>query len=335
MFPRLLLPAFFIGLAVASPWLVQDWLNGRTGEGESRVYEALSTFPERLRSKFDSTVSLASISDMTPPSLPEPSEQTGSSLPPYPVASKTKRLLQGLVPTSLLSSIGTDKLPSGAIEIPPSVRADAITERTRKRLEGELARLGFEHGEPIFIRIFKEEEELELWMRKKGESNFTLFKIYRIRHWSGQLGPKVANGDGQGPEGFYFAALSHFRPETRHHLGIDLGFPNEFDRYHGRTGSDIMIHGGDSSAGSFALDEVDMEEVYSLAAGAIGGGQEIFRVNAFPFRMTDKRMEQEWKRQPEWIDFWANLKEGYDFFENVNRPPDVKVRAGDYAFVIR
>ncbi len=331
MFPRLLFPAFLIGLAVASPWLVQDWLNGRTGGGASPIYDAVSSFPERLRSKFESPVSLSSISEMAPP---EPSEQTGSSLPPYPVASKTKRLLQGLVPTSLLSSIGTETVSSRRFEIPASVRAQAITDRTRVRLEGDLSRLGFEFGEPIFVRVFKEEEELELWMRKKGESHYTLFKIYRIGHWSGQLGPKLVDGDGQGPEGFYHAGLSQFRPETRHHLGIDIGYPNEFDRYHGRTGSDIMIHGGDSSAGSFALSEADMEELYSLAVGAIGSGQEFFRVNVFPFRMTDKRMEQEWKRQPKWIDFWSNLKEGYDFFENVNRPPDVRVLAGDYAYSI-
>ena len=86
--------------------------------------------------------------------------------------------------------------------------------------------------------------------------------------------------------------------------------------------------------GSFALDREDMEEVYVLAAAALKNGQRFFRVNSFPFRMTDKRMEQEWKRQSRWIDFWSNLKEGYDFFENVNVPPDVRQGGGGYAFML-
>jgi murein L,D-transpeptidase YafK len=75
-----------------------------------------------------------------------------------------------------------------------------------------------------------------------------------------------------------------------------------------------------------------MSEIYTLAQAAMDDGQRFFRVNVFPFRMTDKRMELEWRRQPQWISFWQNLKEGYDFFENVNYPPDVAVQAGRYAF---
>ena len=93
-----------------------------------------------------------------------------------------------------------------------------------------------------------------------------------------------------------------------------------------------MIHGGKNDTGAFVLSPGDMNEVYALSDAALQSGQRLFRVNVFPFRMTDKRMEQEWKKQPEWIDFWVNLKEGYDFFENANFPPDVSVNAGEYAF---
>lgn len=329
MFPRLLFPAFFVGLAVVSPWLVQDWLNGRTGEGESRVYSAVVSFPDRLRAKFDSTLSLPSLSEMAPKT-----ESTGLSLPPYPVASRTKKLLQGLIPSSMLATSGMGGSLEDTFDVPTSVRVDAIAAGVRKGIAGDLSRLGLEYGDPIFVRVFKEEGELELWMRGDGEPHFSLFKIYRIRHRSGRLGPKLRDGDGQGPEGFYHVTASRFRPETRHHLGLDLGYPNELDRYHERTGSDIMIHGGSSSVGSFALDREDMEEVYVLAAAALKNGQRFFRVNSFPFRMTDKRMEQEWKRQSRWIDFWSNLKEGYDFFENVNVPPDVRPGGGGYAFML-
>jgi len=330
MFPRLLYPAFFIGLAVVSPWLVQDWLNGRTGEGESRVYSAVSSFPDRLRSKFDSTFSLASRPEVAPKS-----ESTGSSLPPYPVASRTKKLLQGLIPSSMLATAGMGGSLDETLEVPTSVRVDSIAAGVRKEVAVDLSRLGLGYGDPVFVRVFKEEAELELWMRGNGGTHFTLFKVYRIRHWSGNTGPKLRDGDGQGPEGFYHVSASRFRPETRHHLGLDLGYPNDLDRHLGRTGGDIMIHGGSSSVGSFALAPEDMEEVYTLAGAALKNGQKFFRVNSFPFRMTDKRMEQEWKRQPDWIDFWINLKEGYDFFENVNVPPDAQLSGDSYAFLTR
>jgi murein L,D-transpeptidase YafK len=75
-----------------------------------------------------------------------------------------------------------------------------------------------------------------------------------------------------------------------------------------------------------------MNEVFTLADEALRDGQTFFRVHVFPFRMTDKRMEKEWARQPKWIEFWANLKEGYDFFENANFPPSVQVGSKEYVF---
>jgi murein L,D-transpeptidase YafK len=121
-------------------------------------------------------------------------------------------------------------------------------------------------------------------------------------------------------------------PDSKHFLAMDLGFPNDYDTYHGRTGKDMLVHGSGRHAGSFALGAANMSEIYTLAQAAMDDGQRFFRVNVFPFRMTDKRMELEWRRQPQWISFWQNLKEGYDFFENVNYPPDVAVQAGRYAF---
>jgi murein L,D-transpeptidase YafK len=55
---------------------------------------------------------------------------------------------------------------------------------------------------PILIRIFKEESELELWKVDKS-GRFALLRTYPICRWSGNLGPKFKEGDGQAPEGFY------------------------------------------------------------------------------------------------------------------------------------
>ncbi len=42
---------------------------------------------------------------------------------------------------------------------------------------------------PIFVRIFKEESELEVW-KMRDDGRFYHFKTYPICNWSGELGPK-------------------------------------------------------------------------------------------------------------------------------------------------
>ncbi|MEM6914937.1 MAG: hypothetical protein AAF491_00120 [Verrucomicrobiota bacterium] len=331
MFARVVISTLLIVAGISSPWLVKDWLDSRSHEnGADGISRKLSEFSDRIRGGADESDGLA----MTRVDEDRVAE-TSESLEPYPLATKAKKMLQGWLP----SSLGVQSMPShpfeGASSSPESEsKARQIIEATRGTLEGELRRLGLEAGNPIFVRLFKEENELELWMKSPEKPEFTLFKIYRIQRWSGTKGPKLREGDGQSPEGFYFVSPARLRSETRHHLGIDLGFPNEYDSEKGRTGSEIMIHAGASSAGSYVLTPSDMNELYTLAALAFDSGQSFFRINSFPFRMTDQRMEKEWKTQPRWIDFWVDLKEGYDFFENVNLPPDVGVEAGEYVFRI-
>ena len=85
-------------------------------------------------------------------------------------------------------------------------------------------------GAPVFIRIFKREFELELWMRRDGR--FHRFAIYPICRWSGRLGPKLVEGDSQAPEGFYTVDAKALNPASRWHRSFNLGFPNAFDRAH-------------------------------------------------------------------------------------------------------
>ena len=58
---------------------------------------------------------------------------------------------------------------------------------------GRLAAHGVALGAPVFIRIFKREFELELWMKR--DDRFHRFAVYPICRWSGELGPKLAQGD--------------------------------------------------------------------------------------------------------------------------------------------
>ena len=195
-------------------------------------------------------------------------------------------------------------------------------------LEPDLSDKGMEAGQPVFMRIFKREAELELWLRA-GET-YSLFRTYPICSYSGDLGPKLKEGDRQSPEGFYFVTRNALNPNSSYHLSFNLGFPNAYDRAHGRTGSYLMVHGDCVSIGCYAMTDDGIEEIYALAQAALIGPQRFFRVHVFPFRMTAANMEKHTNN--EWLPFWNNLRDGYDHFENTGSPPDVTVVDGQYSF---
>ena len=213
--------------------------------------------------------------------------------------------------------------------VPSSPRSRAAAARAEPLLRAELARLGLEFGAPVFMRIFKQEKALELWVGSRGR--FQRFKTYDICVYSGGLGPKLRTGDLHSPEGFYAVGPENLNPLSQRHLSFNLGFPNAYDRMHGRTGSFLMVHGGCSSIGCYAMTDRSIEEIFTLAAAALRAGQRRFPVHVFPFRMTQDNLAAHGASP--WAGFWANLKEGYDSFERTGRPPKVRVRNGRYAFI--
>jgi murein L,D-transpeptidase YafK len=194
------------------------------------------------------------------------------------------------------------------------------------RLEQRLAEKEVARGAPVFVRIFKREHELELWMRKK--QSFVLFAVYPICRFSGRLGPKLRAGDHQAPEGFYTVSRGQLNPHSRWRRAFNVGYPNAFDRAHGRTGSYIMVHGGCSSIGCYAMTNRVIEEIWDLIVAALDNGQKRFAVHVFPFRMTDDRLAR--RASSSWIEFWSDLKRGYDLFEQTRVPPRVSVCRGRY-----
>jgi len=216
-------------------------------------------------------------------------------------------------------------------KVPSSSRSREAIERVRPKLVKELKKVDLEFGRAIFIRIFKEEYELEVWV-ENNDKEFQLFKTYEICTYGyGGLGPKVKQGDGQAPEGFYFVAPLQLNPSSSFHLSFNLGYPNAFDRAWGRTGGALMVHGSCASIGCYAMTDAGIEEIYALADASLRNGQQFFRVHIFPFRMTKKNLAGH--KNSKWSAFWQNLKEGYDFFEkNGHLPPNVKVRDKKYVF---
>jgi murein L,D-transpeptidase YafK len=179
------------------------------------------------------------------------------------------------------------------------------------------------------VRIYKRDNALELWMQDAG-ARFVLFKHYAICNWSGALGPKLAEGDRQAPEGFYKVALRQLNPHSRHHLAFNLGFPNAFDRSLGRTGSALMVHGGCSSAGCYAMTDAQIDEIYAVVEAALRAGQPDVDVAIFPFHMTETMLQSE--AASPWLGFWQNLKQGSDLFEATGVPPAVATCADIYRF---
>ena len=190
-----------------------------------------------------------------------------------------------------------------------------------------LAKKGMKQESPLFIRIFKEESELEIW-KQKEDGRYYHFKTYPICAWSGTLGPKVKVGDKQAPEGFYTVTPGQMNPNSQFHLAFNLGFPNAYDKANGRTGDALMVHGDCKSAGCFAMTDALIEEIYTLAREAFQGGQRQFQVHAFPFRMTDANLTRH--KGSQWHGFWKTLKEGYDTFEASQLPPKVAVCSRQY-----
>jgi len=191
-----------------------------------------------------------------------------------------------------------------------------------------LSELNAQIGDPLFIRIFKYTAELEIWIKVAGR--YELLQTYEVCRQSGYLGPKLKEGDLQGPEGFYFVNKSRLNPNSRFHLSFNLGYPNKYDRVHRRTGSALMVHGDCVSVGCFAMTDNKIEEIYELVEGALDDGQNIVRVHIFPFRMTEEKMQH--YQTNEWYDFWSNMKEGYDYFEERGVPPNVEVEKKRYVF---
>ena len=182
---------------------------------------------------------------------------------------------------------------------------------------------------PILIRLFKEEAELEVWKQDRS-GHFALLKTYPICRWSGDLGPKVREGDRQAPEGFYSISPAQMNPQSAYYLSFNTGFPNAFDKSLGRTGSELMVHGDCSSRGCYAMTDEQIVEIYSLGRESFFGGQRAFQFQAYPFKMTAMNLAKH-RNNPN-MPFWRMIKEGNDHFEVTKQEPKVDFCEKKYVF---
>jgi len=197
------------------------------------------------------------------------------------------------------------------------------------KLQNQMKQLNMAKNSAIMVRIFKEENTLEVWKQRR-DGRYALISSYEICTWSGKLGPKFIEGDRQAPEGFYTVRPAQMNPNSQYYLAFNIGYPNEYDRVNGRTGKHLMVHGACSSAGCYSMSDENIAEIYAFARDAFKGGQQAFQIQAFPFRMTAANMAR-YTQDPNYP-FWQMLKRGYDLFEMTHQPPRVDVCEKKYVF---
>jgi murein L,D-transpeptidase YafK len=189
----------------------------------------------------------------------------------------------------------------------------------------------------ILITAYKAEKELEVYAKKGNEAAYRLIATYRVCASSGELGPKRRQGDGQVPEGFY--QIDRFNPASNFYLSLGINYPNQADRKKSgaaNPGGDIFIHGSCVTIGCLPMTDDKIREIYLYAVFASNNGQSNIPVYIFPFRMTDanfRTYKNRYEKNQTLINFWTNLKTGYDRFVSDKKALNGSVdRSGNYRF---
>jgi murein L,D-transpeptidase YafK len=238
-----------------------------------------------------------------------------------------RSLLRALVTSAALSA-GALLAGCNSDEISLAQNAKA-NQPVPPKLVADMAEKDMDLQSPMLVRLFKQEAELEVWKQDRS-GRFALLKTYPICRWSGDLGPKVREGDRQAPEGFYNITPAQMNPQSAYYLSFNTGYPNAYDKSLGHTGSQLMVHGDCSSRGCYAMTDEQIAEIYSLGRESFFGGQRAFQLQAYPFRMTPVNMAKH-RNNPN-MPFWKMIKEGYDHFEVTRQEPKVDFCEKKYVF---
>lgn len=188
----------------------------------------------------------------------------------------------------------------------------------------------------MYVRSFKYDRQLELWVKGRVGEPYKLFKTYRVCMQSGSMGPKRMEGDYQVPEGFYH--INDFNPNSMYHLSLGLNYPNASDRILSDSlmpGSNIYIHGNCVSTGCIAIGDEPMEELFYIASVVKGQGQEFIPVHVFPVnykvRKSIEYLNAVVSKSPSLAHFSSNIRPVYDYFEVRKQLPLIMVNGkGEY-----
>jgi murein L,D-transpeptidase YafK len=190
----------------------------------------------------------------------------------------------------------------------------------------------------IYIRSFKYDSQLEIWVSNSRKEPYRLFKTYRVCALAGSLGPKRMQGDYQVPEGFYY--INEFNPNSNYHLSLGINYPNISDRILAdpiKPGGDIYIHGSCVTVGCIPVTDEQIDEIYILAAHAKSAGQDYIPVHIFPIKYNSKKsvdyLATLTKTDEKLKTFASRLEAVYDHFEVTRQLPVIMTDSrGDYQF---
>jgi len=188
----------------------------------------------------------------------------------------------------------------------------------------------------VFMRSFKYDGQLEIWVKSEAKEKYKLFKTYKVCLQSGAMGPKRIQGDYQVPEGFYY--INEFNPNSAYHLALGLNYPNASDKILSdplRPGNGIYIHGSCVSVGCIPVTDQDIEEIYIIASAARASGEDFIPVHIFPVQYNRKKSLEFYnnyvRNNPSLQQFGLQLRAAYDKFEATKEVPIVLVDGkGDY-----
>jgi murein L,D-transpeptidase YafK len=188
----------------------------------------------------------------------------------------------------------------------------------------------------LYIRSFKYDSQLEVWVRNTNDEPYKLFKTFKVCAMAGAIGPKRMEGDYQVPEGFY--SINEFNPNSTYHLSLGINYPNPSDRLLSdsiRPGGDIYIHGNCVTVGCIPLQNNQIEELYILAAMAKAQGQDFIPVHIFPIRYNNRKsfeyLARTTKDNQDLQKFAIKIKEVFDYFEENRKLPLIFInKRGDY-----
>jgi murein L,D-transpeptidase YafK len=188
----------------------------------------------------------------------------------------------------------------------------------------------------VYIRSFKYDSQLEVWVKATQKDRYKLFKTYKICAMAGTLGPKRMQGDYQVPEGFYY--INEFNPRSEYHLSLGLNYPNASDRMLSdstQPGGDIYIHGSCVTTGCIPITDGQIEELYILCSYAKDMGEDFIPVHIFPVNFSNNRsvyyLNKYLQTFPEYTPFAKSMRSAFYYFEKYREVPFVMVNGkGEY-----
>ncbi len=216
---------------------------------------------------------------------------------------------------------------AGVDDVRDTPRSRAVVGAHTEALSEALAEQDSHLGAPVYLRLTKDPAVLTAYVANE-EGVYEPFRSWPVCAYSGKLGPKLAEGDMQAPEGFYSVAPGQMNAASDYHLAFNLGYPNAYDRAHDRTGSYLMVHGDCVSIGCYAMTDEAIEEIWTLMQAAMGEGQKSVPVHIYPFPMTAANLQRH-AGDPN-AAFWRSLAPAWEAFEKTGHVPVVQVSGGKY-----